>query len=147
MLLSSKIKIIEYIGYNWFFNTQSVSNSKQKNIKILQVFELLNSCYDMLKEEKLLDNNYRILETHFTRYIIWLLSFSTKKLKYKIISEEYDKLFKWLEERFPDYKQNKMISYTKPKGEVFGIRFLTKSFMIAHKLHLGKILTYIYSKI
>lgn len=147
MLLSSKIKIIEYIGYNWFFNTQSVSNSKQKNIKKLQVFELLNSCYDMLKEEKLLDNNYRILETHFTRYIIWLLSFSTKKLKYKIISEEYDKLFKWLEERFPDYKQNKMISYTKPKGEVFGIRFLMKSFMIAHKLHLGKILTYIYSKI
>lgn len=147
MLLSKKIKVIEYIGYNWLFNTTSVSNTKQKNIQNLQVYELLNSCYDMLKEEKLLDKNYEILKTHFTRYIIWLLSFSTKGLSYKIISKEYDNLFKWLEERFPDYKRNKMISYTKPYGEVFNIRFLVKSFMIAHNLHLGKILTYVYSKI
>lgn len=147
MLLSKKIKVIEYIGYNWLFNTTSVSNTKQKNIQKLQVYELLNSCYDMLKEEKLLDKNYEILKTHFTRYIIWLLSFSTKGLSYEIISKEYDNLFKWLEERFPDYKKNKMISYTKPYGEVFNIRFLVKSFMIAHNLHLGKILTYVYSKI
>lgn len=147
MLLSKKIKVIEYIGYNWLFNTTSVSNTKQKNIQNLQVYELLNSCYDMLKEEKLLDKNYEILKTHFTRYIIWLLSFSTKGLSYEIISKEYDNLFKWLEERFPDYKKNKMISYTKPYGEVFNIRFLVKSFMIAHNLHLGKILTYVYSKI
>lgn len=147
MLLSEKIKVIDYIGYNWFFNTTSVSNTNQKNIQNLQVYELLNSCYDMLKEENLLDDNYEILKTHFTRYIIWLLSFSTKKLNYKIISKEYDKLFKWLEEKFPDYRKNKMISYTKPYGEVFSIRFLVKSFMIAHKLHLGKALTYLYSKI
>ena len=146
MLLSDKVKIIDYIGYNWFFNTKSVSNSKQKNIKTLQVYELLNSSYNMLKEENLLDKYYELLETHFTRYIIWILSFSTKKFKYKTISEEYDKLFKWLEERFPNYKHNKMISYTKPEGEVFSIRFLVKSFIIAHKLHLGKLLTYIYSK-
>ncbi len=147
MLLSKKVKVINYIGYNWFFNTKSVSNTKQKNIQNLQVYELLNSCYDMLKEENLLEDNYEILETHFTRYIIWLLSFSTKKLSYKIISREYDNLFQWLEERFPDYKKNKMISYTKPYGEVFNIRFLVKSFMIAHKFHLGKLLTYLYSKI
>lgn len=147
MLLSKKIKVINYIGYNWFFNTKSVSNTKQKNIQNLQVYELLNSCYDMLKKEKLLDDNYEILKTHFTRYIIWLLSFSTKGLSYKVISKEYDNLFNWLKERFPDYKKNKMISYTKPYGEVFTIRFLVKSFMIFHNLHLGKILTYLYSKI
>lgn len=147
MLLSKKVKVINYVGYNWLFNTKSVSNTKQKNIQNLQVYELLNSCYNMLKEEKLLDDNYEILETHFTRYIIWLLSFSTKKLSYKVISKEYDNLFKWLEVRFPDYKKNKMISYTKPYGEVFHIRFLIKSFMIAHKFHLGKVLTYLYSKI
>ena len=88
-----------------------------------------------------------MLEIHFTRYIIWLLSFSTKKLTYKEISEEYDKLFKWLEERFPNYRKNKMISYTKPDGEIFSVRFLEKTFLIAHNLHLAKLLTYIYSKI
>ena len=147
MLLSKKIKITEYIGYNWFFNTKSVSNTTQKNIKNLQVYELLNSCYDMLQKENLIEENYEILKTHFTRYIIWLLSFSTKKLSYKVISEEYDKLFNWLESKFPDYKKNNMISYTKPYGEVFSVRFLVKSFMIAHNLHLGKILTYLYSRV
>ena len=37
MLISDKIKIIDYIGYNWFYNEQSVSNTKQKNINNLQI--------------------------------------------------------------------------------------------------------------
>lgn len=147
ILVSDKIKIIPYIGYNWYFNTKSVSNTTQKNITQLQVYELLNSCYDMVKNEGLLEKNYDIIKTHFTRYIVWLIAFSTKKLPYKTISYEYDKIFKWLKERFPDYKKNKMISYTKPKGELLSIRFLVKTFLIAHNLHLGKLLTYMYSKI
>lgn len=147
MLISDKIKIIPYIGYNWFFNTSSVSNTTQKNITQLQVYELLNSCYDMVKDEGLLEKNYDIIKTHFTRYIVWLISFSTKKLDYKIISDEYDKLFNWLEEKFPDYKKNRMISYSKPDGELLSIRFLTKTFLIFHNIHLGKLLVYLYSKI
>jgi len=152
MLLSDKIKIIDYIGYNWFFNNQSVSNTTQKNIKNLQVYELLNSCYDILAETKvasgnsLLKEKHDIVKTYFTRYIVWLISFSTKKLPYREISSEYDKLFKWLEERFPDYKKNKMISFSKPEGEELVVRFMTNSFLIAHKMHLGKIFTYLYSK-
>ena len=147
ILKSKKIKIIDYIGYNWFFNTQSVSNTSQKNIKHLQVYNLLDSCYNMVKDNDWLNDNYEILEVHFTRYIIWLLSFSTKGLNYTEISNEYNKLFNWLRKRFPDYKKNKMISYTKPKGEIFIIRFLVKSFLIAHNMHLGKILIYLYNKI
>lgn len=147
ILASKKIKVIPFIGYNWFFNTASVSNTTQKNITNLQVYELLNSCYNMVKNEGYLEDNYDIIKTHFTRYIIWLISFSTKKLDYETISKEYDKIFNWLEEKFPDYKDNKMISYTKPDGEIFSVRFLTKTFMIFHKLNLGKILVYLYSKI
>ena len=54
MLISDKIKIIPYIGYNWFFNTSSVSNTTQKNITQLKVYELLNSFYDMVKNEGIL---------------------------------------------------------------------------------------------
>lgn len=147
ILLSKKIKIIPYIGYNWFFNTSSISNTVQKNITQLQVYDLLNSCYNMIKEQNLLENNYEIIETHFTRYIIWLLSFSTKKLSYRQIKEEYNKIFKWLEERFPNYKKNKNISFSKPKGELFSVRFLMKSFMIFHKMHLGILIVYLFSKI
>lgn len=147
ILTSKKIGILTYIGYNWFFNNESVSNSAQKNINDLDVYKLLNSCYDMVKEEKWLEENYEMLELHFTRYIIWLLSFSTKGLTYKEISKVYDELFKWLQKRFPNYKKNKQIKFTKPDGEIFSIRLLMKTFLIAHKLHLGKLLTYVYNKI
>lgn len=147
MFATKKIKIIDYIGYNWFFNTKSVSNTTQKDITQLQVYELLNSCYDELKKCNLLEENYDIIKTYFTRYIVWLIYFSTKKLDKEIIYKEYDKLFNWLENRFPDYKKNKMIGFTKPKGESLSIRLFTNFFMIAHKFHLAKFLTYIYSKI
>lgn len=147
MLISNKIKIIDYIGYNWFYNTKSVSNTIQKNITQLQVYELLNSIYDELNNGNLLENNKEIIEAYFIRYIVWILSFSTKNLKYNVISKEYDKVFEWLKERFPNYKKNKLISYSKPKGELFSIRFFTRTFMIANNLYLGKLFSYLYSKI
>lgn len=147
MMISNKIKIIDYIGYNWYFNTGSVSNTTQKNIKNLQVYELLNSCYDVLKKKNILKEHYEIIEMYFIRYIVWFLLFSTKKVEYKTIKEEYNKIFKWLEERFPDYKKNKLLGITKPKGEILSVRLTVYIFMLAHKLKLGKVLLLIYSKI
>lgn len=146
LLLSDKIKIIDYVGYTWLFNTKSLSNANQKNITKLQVYDLLNNCYDMLKTTGILEKKKEIIETHYIRYIVWLLSFSTKGLNYKTLSQEYDKLFAWLEERFPDYKKFKNISFTKPIGEAREVRVLTEFFMIFHKLHIGKLATYIYNK-
>ena len=147
MLLSKKIKIIDYIGYNWFYNSKSVSNTIQKDFRKLDVFNLLDNCYDSLKERNLLDDNYDIIETHFIRYIIWFLSFATKRRKYKEIKTEYDLLFKWLKERFPKYKKNKNIGIGKPKGEIKSIRRLLQFFMFLHKIKLGKLVVFLYSKI
>lgn len=146
-LMTKKIVTLEYIGYNWFFNTESVSNTRQKNIKEIQLYELLNSCYEMTKQKEVLKENYQLIETVLTKYIIWIISYTTKGFTYREISKEYDKIFKWLEDRFPDYKRNKKISYTKPIGETLSSRFMTTTFMIFHKLHLGKLLVYMYSKI
>lgn len=147
LLMTNKIITLKYVGYNWFFNTKSVSNTRQKNIKQIELYELLNSSYNMVKDEELLKENYKIIETVLTKYIIWIISYSTKGFSYKEISKEYDKIFKWLEERFPDYRKNKMISFTKPDGETLGARFMTKIFMICHNLNLGKLLTFLYSKL
>lgn len=147
MLLTDKIKIIDYIGYNWFYNTKSVSNTIQKDIRQMQVYELLNNCYDILVRKNTINKHYEIIEMYFIRYIIWLLTFSTKRLPYKTISYEYDKIFKWLKDRFPNYKKNKLIGITKPKGEIFSVRIFTFVFMKAHNIKLGKLLIFIYSKI
>ena len=147
LLLSDKIKVIDYIGYNWFFNTESVTNTIQKNITNLQVYELLNNCYNVVKEKGILNKNYELIEMHFIRYVMWILSFATKGLNYKVISEEYDKIFDWLKERFPNYKKNKMIGLRKPKGEILALRLLYLTFMICHKLKFGKLVVWLYSKV
>lgn len=144
-LLLGNVKSIDYVGYNWFFNTKSVSNTIQKNITQLQVFELIDSCYNMLKENGILEKNYEMIEAHFIKYIVWLILFSTKKLDYKTISKEYDKLFNWLKQKFPNYKKNKVVRLWKPKGELFSIRLIVITMSIANKVGLGKVLVYVYS--
>lgn len=147
MLLTEKIKVLDYIGYNWFWNEKSVSNTSQRNYKDIKVFYLLDECYNTLKEKQLLEKNYELIEMHFYRYIIWFLSFSTKKQKYKNISELYDNLFNWLKQRFPDYEKNKYIGFNKPKGEIFMFKIAFKIFIIANRFKLGKLMVYLYSKI
>ena len=147
MLISDKIKIIDYIGYNWFYNEQSVSNTKQKNINNLQIYKLLNSCYDILLKKNILEKHYEIIEMYFIRYIVWFLLFSTKKVKYETIKLEYTKIFNWLKERFPNYRNNQLIGMFTPKGEILSVRLTVYIFMKMEKLHLGKLFLGIYSKI
>ena len=146
VLKTDKIKILDYIGYNWFFNSKSVSNTIQKDFRDLQVFKLLNKCYDKLKQEKLIEKNYEMVEYFFIRYVSWFLSFSTRRRKYKEISKIYDELFDWLKERFPNYKKNKQIGLSTPKGETKSTRKLVFLFMIFHKIKLGKLLVFLYSR-
>lgn len=146
MLLTKKIKIIDYIGYNWFYNTKSVSNTIQKDIRNIQVYNLLDNCYDVLNKKNVLENNYEIIEMYFIRYIIWFLLFSTKKLDYKVISNEYDKIFKWLKTNFTNFENNGLIGISRPKGEVFSIRAICLIFMFCHKIGIGKILVYLMGR-
>ena len=144
--LSKKIKIIDYVGYNWYFNTESVSNTIQKNYKDLQVFNLLDNSYEIIKKKKILQDNYEINELYFYRYIIWFLLFSMKKAKKDEIDIQYDKMFYWLKKRFPNYKNNKLICLVKPKGEIFSLRLLYCFFNFTQKLKCGKLFIYILTR-
>ena len=147
MTLTKKIKIIDYVGYNWFYNTKSVSNTKHKDIRKIDIYKFLNNTYDVVKEKKILENNYEIIEMVFIKTVMWILTYSCKKLPYKVIKEEYEKLFNWLEERFPNYKKTKLIGFNKPEGEDKGNQRIYRVFMRLHKMHLGKLLIYFYSKV
>lgn len=144
---TEKIKILDYVGYNWFYNIESVSNSKQKDFEKLDVFNLLNSCYDSLKEKELIEKNYQIIELMFYRYIVWFLYFASKGHTRKERNLEYDKLFAWLKERFPKYKSNKLLRITQPKGDRFKVRIIYTVFRFFDRLHLGKLIVNIYCKV
>ena len=146
--IAKKVKIIGYSGYNWYTNTLSISNTMHKDIKNLEIDKLLNESYNDLKNKNAITHeNYQYLELYYYGFIIWVLQWTTSKIKFKEMSKEYEKLFKWLEERFPKYKKNGLIGLTTPRGERAIVRFMFCFFMIAHKLKVGKILVYIYSRI
>lgn len=144
---TKKIKVLNYIGYNWFYNDESVSNTSQTDIKKINVYNLLNNCYDELKKRELLIKNYTMIEAHFIRYIYWFMIYATKNLNYKDLSKEYDKIFKWLKDRFPNYEKNKLIGFNKPKGETFENKRLYFIFKTSSKFKLGKLFVFMYNKI
>lgn len=146
--LAEKVKIIDYVGYYWYTNNESISNTMHKDIKNLEIDKMLNGSYDSLIEKNAINpNNKELIELYYYNFIIWVLQWTTKNTKFKDMSKEYDRLFKWLKERFPKYKKNKLIGINKPKGERTSVRIMLFLFMIMHKLHLGKFVVFIFSRI
>lgn len=146
--LAKKVKITSYVGYHWYTNTSSISNTSHKDIKKVEIDKFLNESYSKLKEKNAItEENYEFLELYYFNFIIWVLQWTTQKTKFKSMAKEYDKLFKWLKERFPNYKKNRLIGITKPKGERPTVRIMFFIFMICHKLHLGKLLVFAFSRI
>ncbi|MBR2840007.1 glycosyltransferase family 2 protein [Candidatus Saccharibacteria bacterium] len=146
-LVASKVKILDYVGYNWVINDESVSNTKQKSFGNVNVFKLLNSCYDEIKCRGLLEEHYEVLELFFFRYIVWFLLFASKGQKKEAIWGKYDELFGWLRERFPDYEKNKLLKRGKLPGEIKSTRLAYEAFLRFHKVGLGKKLVWWYAKI
>lgn len=145
--ITDKIKKLDYVGYNWFYNTHSVSNTKQKNGKNVHVVRFLDSTFNAMNEKGLIKKKYGIVEYSFLTTSVWYLSYCTKGMSFKEISEEYDITFKWLKDHFPDYKKNKLIGFNKAKGQEKIVRYSLTIMMFLKKIHLGKIAVYLYSKI
>lgn len=144
--LTENIKIIDYIGYNWYYNGISVTNTIEKKIKKIDIIELLDTHYGILKEKNSINGkNYDLIELYFTLLIIQFLQWTSYGSSYKEISAVYDKLFNWQKEHFPNYKK---CEYWKlSKGDRLKIRIIIFTVMNFHKVHLGKLLVFIYGKI
>ena len=142
---TEKIEALDYVGYNWFLNTESVSSTKQRNAKKVDIYRLMNACYDELKRRDLLDKNYEMIEAHFVRYAYWFLVYVGEGMKYGELKREYKKMFAWTRERFPGYRRNKLMSLKRPEGEKKENRRFNFLFKLAQKCGLGAQFAYLYS--
>lgn len=147
--ISNKIGIIDYIGYNWFYNTQSVSNTLQKKFYDVEAYTLLNESYRVMEQKKILqkEDEQEYIELFWFLFIIWLFIYTGKSLNYRELKKEYTKIFEWMRERFPKYKKNRLVGLTKLKGESLFNRIKLTVFMWLHKCHLGVVALFIYTRI
>lgn len=143
--LTDKIKIIEYSGYNWYQNNISVTNTIENKIKGIDIINLLDTHYGILKQKNsITKENEEILTLYFILLIIQFLQWVSKGLTYKEISNYYDTFFNWLSDKFPNY--NKIKYWKLSKGDRLKVRLIIFTVMTCNKIHLGKFIVYIYGK-
>ncbi|PIV85988.1 MAG: hypothetical protein COW50_03975 [Candidatus Moranbacteria bacterium CG17_big_fil_post_rev_8_21_14_2_50_41_107] len=143
--LTNKISILDYVGYHWFYNEQSVSNTSQKTLKKeINVMFLLDSCYEKLKEKGVVDKEE--VEFYFTRYIVWYLLFAGRNSTPLRMVSEFRRTFDWLKQNFPKFLQNRNISLFFPKGETLKNRVAVYIFVALYRLKLIPFFFQFYSK-
>ena len=136
---TDKIKIIDYIGYNWYFNNESVSNTSQKGFnKELDPVFLLNKIYERIGKKK---EEYSYF---YVRYGIWYLLFSGRYAESNDFVKEYKNLFSWYKSK--EIKIKFPLLSKKTVGETKSVKLAIGLFIIIHKLGLTRVFANIYCK-
>ena len=84
---TKKIKIISNYGYNWYYNNNSVSNTRQKKF---------NKNILILLDEMAKNDKDEMTKYYIGRYYIWYLLFSGRYTKNKDFLSEYKKISEWM---------------------------------------------------
>lgn len=135
---TDKIKIINYQGYNWWFNAKSISNTSQRGFdEKISIEVLLDHLYEITGKQKIYDYYY-------VRYVIWYLLFSGKKSRKEEFMKAYHMGRKWLAEhkipfRFPAFSR----IFT---GEKLSNRMIIQIFVILGKCKLLGCFARLYCK-
>lgn len=134
---TDKIKTIGDTGYQWMFNENSVSNSKQNSIneKVDPVY-LLDCIVKDADDKSFLQDE--MTEYYFVRYICWYMLFSVRGSRRSDVSKMYDRLKKWLRQNYPAYKKNRYLLWHSPKGEILSTGMIVHVFYMADRLGIMK---------
>ncbi|RSJ81409.1 glycosyltransferase family 2 protein [Streptococcus cristatus] len=135
---TDKIGLLDYKGYNWYYNSQSISNTSQRGFSPkIDILVLFSKIFELGKPSE--------LEVYYLkRYYVWYLLFSGRSSSNQEFIHQYIRIKEWL-------KENKLISTISPLSKkVQGERFQTKIslivFLSLEKLRLVPLFAKIYCK-
>ena len=135
---TDKIGLLDYKGYNWYYNNQSISNTSQRGFSPkIDILVLFSKILELGKPSE--------LEVYYLkRYYVWYLLFSGRSSSDQEFIHQYIRIKEWL-------KENKLISTISPLSKkVQGERFQTKIslivFLSLEKLRLVPLFAKIYCK-
>ena len=133
-----KIGLLDYKGYNWYYNSRSISNTSQRGFSPkIDILVLFSKILELGKPSE--------LEVYYLkRYYVWYLLFSGRSSSNQEFIHQYIRIKEWL-------KENKLISTISPLSKkVQGERFQTKIslivFLSLEKLRLVPLFAKIYCK-
>lgn len=146
-IYKNKAKVIKYVGYNQLYNEQSVSNTVHKKNDSNNKNDLINLYNNIYLKcnNKLSDNNAKLLKYFFLKTTVWYLLYSCKKSDINNLVDTYHEIIDEIKKYYPlVYKH---VSIFKPKGETIKVRFVVKMIVLFDRIKLLKLFLRLYAKI
>ena len=140
--LTNKIKVINNTGYYWMYNSNSLSNTDSK--KLNRVDDLLLTLSTIKKN--LSPKDKEITNYFYIRTIVYYILFSSRKVEYKKVIKEYNKMFNWLKENNVS-TNNKYIKIFNNSGEQTSVKLIIWTFMLVRKIKLMNLFLFFYCKV
>lgn len=134
-----------YIGYNWFDNSASLSNTGQKGLSENDNRSLIR----LLTALAAMDKNVpvpRYLQYYLLRTVVFYLLFSGRSASRTRFMQSYEVLFKWIDDYSARIRIPQRLFITGPWNERLLARFAISMFYIVHKLYLVRLLAWVYCK-
>lgn len=129
---TNKIKLIQHTGYNWFYNEDSLSNTKYVGLdkevtsNVIDMLEKINVLYD----EK---NDYLVY--FMIRACIYYLLRSGKTSTKEEFCSVYKQFIAWFKDNCPGFHKNKYLLWG-PKSEYFSTNVIVSIFTVICKFRL-----------
>lgn len=136
---TTRIKTINYIGYNWYFNEGSVSNTSQRGFtEKTDILPLLDRIYEEIGSQD------KYIEYYYYRYVVWYLLFSGRESDSNTFMMHYKKYYQWLKQK--NIRNRICFLSNQLNGETLVNRLATEMFHMFHCLKLVRLFAKIYCK-
>lgn len=139
-LYTNSIVTTDYVGYNWYYNAESVSNTTQRGLnKECDPLILLDALNDLYVKH---DARNPIFDYFIFRYTVWYLLWSGKSASRNRFLDEYRRLSNWLTRN--DYKLTMHWFDRRISSDKVFNRLCVSAFDFLSKMHLIPLFSYIY---
>lgn len=144
MMKNPKVKIIDYAGYNYVLNPNSITKNSGSTLKKYE--EYVKNYSDLWEEVKNISRKsdvYFIIEYLYAQGITINMLYNLRHAGISNIDKFYSLRINILKTCFPDYKKNKWIGLNRLTEEMFKIRLVLWIYIIAEKIHFDKLLLFL----
>ena len=135
MSYCQKIVVTSYRGYRWLYNEKSESHANMSQLsQDRNPLTMLTKLHQEMNMPNKLQKEY--VEYMIVKHIVWYLFYVVKSASKEDIRQIYSECMVWLEQYYPKYWKNPLISFFRPKGERGRIRVIVKVAVILKRMGL-----------
>ena len=139
-ILTDKYSFIPYIGYNWYLNEESVSETEYKGFReSVGLFNFLEKLASYEYEDE------RIKVYFIVKSALYYLMHSGRASSPEKYREVYAEIMGWVEQRHPGFSKNRFLNFGLP-GETFKVKLALHLLLMIHRAGIIKLFSKLYCK-